>query len=198
MLAELDGEPVLVARGPVPRRVVPSRADRRHARPRALPGSRPRGAACRGIASGRRSSTRRARPTPSAASSSPSSRARSSSPRGRAGGPGRQPRARRTRSRRRATYSMPKDNIERAIARGAGTDADAEAYEHDHLRGLRPERRRAARRGADGQPQPHGRRGAAHLRQERRQPRRVGLGRVALRAQGVVLVPTARASTRTS
>jgi YebC/PmpR family DNA-binding regulatory protein len=27
------------------------------------------------------------------------------------------------------SYSMPKDNIERAIARGAGTDADAAAYE---------------------------------------------------------------------
>jgi YebC/PmpR family DNA-binding regulatory protein len=28
------------------------------------------------------------------------------------------------------SYSMPKDNIERAIARGAGTDADASAFEH--------------------------------------------------------------------
>jgi len=28
------------------------------------------------------------------------------------------------------SYSMPKDNIERAIARGAGTDADASTYEH--------------------------------------------------------------------
>ena len=27
------------------------------------------------------------------------------------------------------SYSMPKDNIDRAIAKGAGTDADAEAYE---------------------------------------------------------------------
>ena len=39
--------------------------------------------------------------------------------------------------------SMPKDNIERAIARGAGADANSEAYERDHLRGLR---RRAAPR----------------------------------------------------
>src|SRR4051812_34655478 len=28
------------------------------------------------------------------------------------------------------SYSMPKDNIERAIARGAGTDADASTFEH--------------------------------------------------------------------
>src|SRR5258707_14921208 len=28
------------------------------------------------------------------------------------------------------SYSMPKDNIERAIARGAGTDADAGSFEH--------------------------------------------------------------------
>src|SRR5206468_1682561 len=27
------------------------------------------------------------------------------------------------------SYSMPKDNIDRAIAKGAGTDADADAYE---------------------------------------------------------------------
>src|SRR5881394_1363849 len=27
------------------------------------------------------------------------------------------------------SYSMPKDNIERAVARGAGADADADAYE---------------------------------------------------------------------
>ena len=33
------------------------------------------------------------------------------------------------RSRRRATRSMPKDNIERAIAKGTGADADAAAFE---------------------------------------------------------------------
>jgi transcriptional/translational regulatory protein YebC/TACO1 len=27
------------------------------------------------------------------------------------------------------SYSMPKDNIERAIARGSGADADAESFE---------------------------------------------------------------------
>ena len=73
------------ARGPDPRRGVPSGADRRHADPRALSEPGAGGVACPGIASGRRSSTRRAPPTPSAASSSRSSRARSSSRRRRAG-----------------------------------------------------------------------------------------------------------------
>jgi YebC/PmpR family DNA-binding regulatory protein len=37
------------------------------------------------------------------------------------------------------SYSMPKDNIERAIARGAGTDADAAAYETVVSEGYGPE-----------------------------------------------------------
>ena len=40
VLAELDGEPVLLRDGPLPRRLVPPGADGRHARPRALPGTR--------------------------------------------------------------------------------------------------------------------------------------------------------------
>jgi YebC/PmpR family DNA-binding regulatory protein len=36
------------------------------------------------------------------------------------------------------SYSMPKDNIERAIARGAGTDADAAAFEHISYEGYGP------------------------------------------------------------
>ena len=44
--------------------------------------------------------------------------------------------------------SMPKDNIERAIAKGTGAGADADAIETRALRGLRPGRRRAADRGA--------------------------------------------------
>ena len=58
------------AAGPDPRRGVPSGADRRHADPRALPEHGAGGDECPGIASGRRSSTRRAPPTRSAASSS--------------------------------------------------------------------------------------------------------------------------------
>ena len=41
----------------------------------------------------------------------------------------------------------------------------------DRLRGLRPRRRRRDRRGADRQPEPHRRRGAPHLLEERRQSR---------------------------
>ena len=37
------------------------------------------------------------------------------------------------------SYSMPKDNIERAIARGAGTDADAAAYETVVYEGYGPD-----------------------------------------------------------
>ena len=37
------------------------------------------------------------------------------------------------------SYSMPKDNIERAIARGAGTDADAAAYETVIYEGYGPD-----------------------------------------------------------
>ena len=80
------------------------------------------------------------------------------------------------------SYSMPKDNIDRAIAKGSGADADTARVRDGRLRGLRPERRRGDRRGADRQPQPHGGRGAAHVREERRQPRRLRCGRVAVRA----------------
>src|SRR5262245_10844515 len=37
------------------------------------------------------------------------------------------------------SYSMPKDTIERAIARGAGTDGDAAAYESVVYEGYGPE-----------------------------------------------------------
>src|ERR671932_294752 len=53
------------------------------------------------------------------------------------------------------SYSMPKDNIERAIARGSG---------------------------ADGQPEPHGIRRPARVREKRRQRRRAWRGLVAVRA----------------
>jgi YebC/PmpR family DNA-binding regulatory protein len=36
------------------------------------------------------------------------------------------------------SYSMPKDNIDRAIARGSGADADAEAFEHVVYEGYGP------------------------------------------------------------
>ena len=53
------------------------------------------------------------------------------------------------------SYSMPKDNIERAIARGDGRRRGLRRLRGDHLRGLRPGGRRDHRRGAHRQPQPH-------------------------------------------
>ena len=50
---------------------------------------------------------------------------------------------------------MPKDNIERAIAKGAGEGADGSTLRDRRLRGLRPGRGRRPRRGAHRQPQPH-------------------------------------------
>ena len=53
-----------------------------------------------------------------------------------------------------------------------------------HLRGLRLRRRGAARRGDDGQPQPHRLRGPPRVHQAQRQPRRARLGRVPVRQEG--------------
>ena len=71
--------------------------------------------------------------------------------------------------------SMPKDNIERAIKKAIG--GDAENYRQCPLRGLWPGRRRRHRRGADRQPQPHRLQRPLAVRQVRRQPGRIGLGR---------------------
>ena len=80
------------------------------------------------------------------------------------------------------SYSMPKDNIDRAIAKGAGTGADAADFESIVYEGFGPERRGRDRRGADRQPQPHRLRRPPHVREERRQPRRRRRRRVAVRA----------------
>ena len=50
--------------------------------------------------------------------------------------------------------SMPKDNIERAIAR-APARTPTPSIRGDHVRGLRPRRRGGPRRGLHRQPQPH-------------------------------------------
>ena len=80
-------------------------------------------------------------------------------------------------------YSMPKDNIERAIKRGAGGGRAAVVREH-HLRGLRRQRRGDDRRRHDRQPQPRRRRRAPHLhRPAARWPSRKR--RLDVRAQGL-------------
>ena len=80
--------------------------------------------------------------------------------------------------------SMPKDNIERAIAKGTGADSGRRCVRGGALRGLRPGRRGHPRRDADRQPQPHRLRGAARLHQARRQPRRARLGGLDVREEG--------------
>ena len=55
----------------------------------------------------------------------------------------------------------------------------------DHLRGLRPRRRRADHRDADRQQEPHGRRNAPPARQVRRQPRRREQRRLDVRQEGL-------------
>jgi hypothetical protein len=76
--------------------------------------------------------------------------------------------------------SMPKDNIERAIAKGTGEGRTPMRSRPSSTRATAG-RRRAARRGADGQPQPHRLGGPPPVLQARRQPRRAGLGRVPVR-----------------
>ena len=75
--------------------------------------------------------------------------------------------------------NMPKDNIERAIKKALGRRR--RELRGNPLRGLRAGRRRRDRRGADRQPQPHRRRRARDLHQERRQPRRDRRGLVHVR-----------------
>ena len=75
--------------------------------------------------------------------------------------------------------NMPKDNIERAIKKAQG--GDTENYDEIRYEGYGAGRRRGDRRGADRQPQPHRRRGARDLHQERRQSGRDRRGVVHVR-----------------
>ncbi len=53
------------------------------------------------------------------------------------------------------SFSVPNDNIERAIKRGTGELSDGARYEELAVRGVRARRGRAADPGAHRQPQPH-------------------------------------------
>ena len=118
----------------------------------------------------------------SAASSSPSLRARSSSRPRKAGGDPDANLALQNAIEKARSYSMPKDNIERAIAKGAGDGADAAAFETIVYEGYGRGGRRGDRRDADRQPQPHRRGGAPHLLQARRQSRHDRFGGLDVRA----------------
>ena len=71
--------------------------------------------------------------------------------------------------------SMPKDNIERAIAKGTGEGGDADALEAVMYEGYGPGGVALLVEAHDRQPQPHRLRGPPRVHQARRQPRRAGL-----------------------
>ena len=95
-------------------------------------------------------------------------------------------------------FSMPKDNIERAIERATGGAEGSDAYEEIVYEGYGPGRRRDHRRGADRQPQPH--RGRRAARSSRSTTASLGApGSVAWQfdRKGVIEVP-AEGTTRTT
>ena len=80
--------------------------------------------------------------------------------------------------------SVPNDNIDRAVKRGSGAEAGRRRLPDDHVRGLRPQRRRAADRVPHRQPEP-GRDGGPHRDDpQRRLAGRPGLGVVPVQPQG--------------
>ncbi len=82
------------------------------------------------------------------------------------------------------SYSMPKDNIERAIAKGSGADADASSFETVVYEGYGPEGVAVLVEARYRQPQSHRVGGATRVHEARRQPRDDGRRRVAVRAKG--------------
>ena len=198
VLAEHDGAPVLAARRPVPRRLVPSGADRRHAGARTIPGAGRRGGGMsghskwstikhkKGAADAKRGQlfTKLSRAIIVAAKE---------------GGPdpAREPVAP-ERDREGALLldaegqHRARDRPRLGRRRGRGRLRDG------RLRGLRPGRRRGARRGADRQPQPHGLRRPPHLHEERRQPRHARAPSPGSSSGAASCSWTRTASTRTS
>ena len=129
VLAEVDGRPVLAREG---RYLVaafhPELTDDTRLHELFLESVREE-TSCPGIASGRRSSTRRARPTQSAGSSSRSCRRAIIVAAKQGGGDPANNLALQNAIEKAKSYSMPRDNIDRAIAKGSGADADADAFE---------------------------------------------------------------------
>ena len=94
--------------------------------------------------------------------------------------------------------SVPNDNIDRAVKRGSGLEAGGADWQTDHVRGLRPERRRDADRVPDRQPQPRRHRGPHRADPQRRLARRRRLGVVHVLPQGRGDRPQGRHSPRTT
>ena len=82
------------------------------------------------------------------------------------------------------SFSVPNDNIERAIKRGTGELGGRRALRGAPLRGVRARRRRPADRGAHRQPQPHRPGDPSRVHPAQRQPGRAGQHRMDVRAQG--------------
>ena len=80
--------------------------------------------------------------------------------------------------------SVPNDNIDRAIKRGAGLTRRDRRLHDDHVRGLRPQRRRASDRVPHRQQEPRGGRGAHRDDPQRRHHGRPGQRRLQLPPQG--------------
>ena len=80
--------------------------------------------------------------------------------------------------------SMPKDNIERAIAKGTGEGGEADAIESVLYEGYGPGGVAVLVEALTENRNRTERRGPAHLLQERRQPRRAGLGGLPVREEG--------------
>ena len=171
-------------RGPCPRRVVPSGADRRHAGARAVPSS----SSGRSRVSGHSkwSTIKHKKGAADAKRGKLFTKLSRVDPRrGQGGwaGPCHQHRAR----------ERDREGALLLDAEGQHRPRDRQGLRRRHrrrglrdrrLRGLRPRGRRGARRGADRQPQPHRGRRAASVHEARGQPRRHGRGRLAVRAAG--------------
>ena len=80
--------------------------------------------------------------------------------------------------------SVPNDNIDRAVKRGLGRRGRRRGLPDDHVRGLRPRRRRAAHRVPHRQQEPRRDGGPHGHLPQRRLARRPGLGRLPVQPQG--------------
>ena len=83
------------------------------------------------------------------------------------------------------SFSVPNDNIDRAIKRGTGDLGGRRAIRGAPLRGVCARRRRPPDRGAHRQPQPNRPGGSARLHPEQRQHGRAGQYRLDVHPQGL-------------
>ena len=193
VLAEVDGEPVLAREGRVLVAVVPPGADRRHARPRAVPEPRTGGERVSGHSKWIVDQAQEGRRRRQARQALLEALARDH--RGGAGGrarSGREPRAReRDREGALATRCRRTTSSARSRAAPAPTPTPT-AYETVVYEGYGPSGVAVIVEALTDNRNRTAAEVRARLRQERRQPRRLGRGRVAVRAARLVLVDADR------